>query len=289
MYGEVVFPQLTPQTSGAEPRTRSLTRRSTHGTAQDYGAMKLPASGALARNVTVAGQSIKMIQHFMDTPVAQPRRKGGPKADLTGLKVWPVSLRLVEYMHAELLSGVQQRAGDRPLRVLELGAGCGSLGIGLAALGLQVVLTDPGVAVNYSEAEEGNTLGWLRANVDANRELLGDRASVAQLLWGDAAHMEAVQAQAVEPFDLVVGSDVLYDPDQYPALLRTLAAFTTEETDVVLGFTRRHPGEARFLKSARLAFRDVATRDMAAVEADSDGVGAMSRWSVTVMRGALEE
>ena len=73
--------------------------------------MKLPASGALARNVTVAGQSIKMIQHFMDTPVAQPRRKGGPKADLTGLKVWPVSLRLVEYMHAELLSGVQQRAG----------------------------------------------------------------------------------------------------------------------------------------------------------------------------------
>ena len=157
--------------------------------------MKLPASGALARNVTVAGQSIKLIQHFMDTPVVQPRRKGGPKADLTGLKVWPVSLRLVEYMHAHLLSGVQQRAGERPLRVLELGAGCGSLGIGLAALGLQVVLTDPGLPVKYSEAEEGNTLGWLRANVDANRELLGDRASVARLLWGEAAHMEAVQAQ----------------------------------------------------------------------------------------------
>ena len=151
------------------------------------------------------------------------------------------------------------------------------------------MLTDPGLPVNFSEAEEGNTLGWLRANVDANRELLGDRASVAQLLWGDAGHMEAVQAQAVEPFDLVVGSDVLYDPDQYPALLRTLAAFTTEETDVVLGFTRRHPGEARFLKSAGLAFREVTTRDMAAVEGDGDGVGAMSRWSVTVLRGALEE
>ena len=149
------------------------------------------------------------------------------------------------------------------------------------------MLTDPGLPVKYSEAEEGNTLGWLRANVDANRELLGDRASVAQLLWGDAAHMEAVQAHA--PFDLVVGSDVLYDPDQYPALLRTLAAFTTERTDVVLGFTRRHPGEARFLKSARRAFREVTTRDMPAVEGDRDGVGAMSRWSVSVMRGALEE
>ena len=252
-----------------------------------HGSMKLPAAGALARNVTIAGQSIKLIQHFMDTPVVQPRRKGGPKADLTGLKVWPVSLRLVEYMHTHLLPGVQQRAGERPVRVLELGAGCGSLGIGLAALGLQVVLTDPGLPVKYSEAEEGNTLGWLRANVDANRELLGERASVAQLLWGDAAHMEAVQAHA--PFDLVVGSDVLYDPDQYPALLRTLAAFTTERTDVVLGFTRRHPGEARFLKSAQRAFREVTTRDMPAVEGDRDGVGAMSRWSVSVMRGALEE
>ena len=70
---------------------------------------------------------------------------------------------------------------------------------------------------------------------------------------------------------------------------RTLAAFTTERTDVVLGFTRRHPGEARFLKSARRAFREVTTRDMPAVEGDRDGVGAMSRWSVSVMRGALEE
>ena len=196
--------------------------------------MRLPASGALTRKVTVAGQSIKLIQHFMDTPVAQPRRIGGPKADLTGLKVWPVSLRLIEHLHAELLPGVQQRAGNRPLRVLELGAGCGSLGIGLAALGLQVLLTlartrtiartrtrnrtrtharnrnctltrtqtlictqtltctqtrtrtlarvqvlltDPGLPVCFSEAEEGNTLDWLRANVEANRELIGDRAA----------------------------------------------------------------------------------------------------------------
>lgn len=33
--------------------------------------------------------------------------------------------------------------------------------------------------------------------------------AVAQLLWGDAAHTAAVQAQWAEPFDLVVGSDLL--------------------------------------------------------------------------------
>ena len=50
------------------------------------------------------------------------------------------------------------------------------------------------------------------------------------------------------------------------------------ETRVVLGYTRRHPGEARFIKSAQLAFEEVATTDMAARE-------HTPRWSVTVMRG----
>ena len=292
-----------------------------------------PAAGALIRTVTVAGRSIKLFQHFMDTPVAQPRRRGGPKADLTGLKVWPVSLRMLEHLRQTVLPDAQQRAGDRPLRVLELGAGCGSLGIGLASLGVHCLLTDPGLPVNYSETEQGNTLSWLRANVDANRELLGERAAVAQLLWNDASHTEAVLRQWPEPFDLVVGSDLLYDPDQYaklvgkappglsrsppggarallcspeyaplmqvttnvtrcrrrraptlsatryPALLRTLAIFAGDaETRVVLGYTRRHPGEARFIKSAQLAFEEVATTDMAARE-------HTPRWSVTVMRG----
>ena len=45
---------------------------------------------------------------------------------------------------------------------------------------------------------------------------------------------------------------------------------------------RRHPGEARFLASAKREFREVATRDMAAVD-------HTPRWSVTVLRGALEK
>ena len=39
-----------------------------------------------------------------------------------------------------------------PLQVLELGAGVGALGLGIAALGnARVVMTDPNVAVNLSE------------------------------------------------------------------------------------------------------------------------------------------
>ena len=79
-----------------------------------------------------------VFQTYLDSSNKKKRRKDGPQNGVSG--------------------SARARAG----------AGCGSLGIGLAALGLQVVLTDPGLPVKFSEAEEGNTLGWLRANVDAN-------------------------------------------------------------------------------------------------------------------------
>ena len=241
-----------------------------------------PARGALVRTVEIAGRQLRFWQHFMDKPVVQPRRPGGPRADLTGLKLWPVSLRLLDHLRADVLPALRAER-DRPLRVLELGAGVGSLGIGLAAVGERVLLTDPGMPVWYSEDEEGTTLSWLHANVDTNREVVGERAAVAQLLWGDEAHEAAVkQWDGGAPFDLVVGADLLYDPDQYPALLRTLAAFASPRTTAVLGFSRRHPGEARFLKSAERVFADVTTRDHIA-----DGP-AQQRWAVSTLRDLRE-
>ena len=89
--------------------------------------------------------------------------------------------------------------------------------------------------------------------MEENSAALGDRAQVAPLLWGNEQHMANIEA-AHAPFDLVVGSELLYDPDHYPTLTATLQRFSGARTLAVLGFSRRHGGEARFLRAAERAF-----------------------------------
>ena len=55
----------------------------------------------------------------------------------------------------------------------------------------------------------------------AGSALCGGSAVATQLLWGDENDMERVAASG--PFDLVVGSDLLYAPHVFPLLLDTLA------------------------------------------------------------------
>eukprot|EP00966_Prymnesium_polylepis_P085892 1987871-Prymnesium_polylepis.1 len=134
------------------------------------GLSALPA--VARRTIEVKGVRLQLLQHFFDTPVAQPRRFPR-RADLTGMKVWPTAYRMVERMEMTVLPRLRERAAltTRPLRVLELGSGTGIGGLALA-LHLRdcstTVLTDPDLPVNYSEAESGTSLELLRANVSLN-------------------------------------------------------------------------------------------------------------------------
>ena len=189
-------------------------------------------------------------------------------ADGTGLKIWPTALPLLS--HLQQL--VRERFGhlERPLNILELGSGCGLLGIGLAATcHANVTLTDPAVEVNFSEERRGNTLEWLRENVAENQDAVGARARVAKLAWGDAADVEAVRREASLSggFDLVVGSDLMYDPDRYEALLSALHALVTSRA--VLGYPTRHGGEQRFLDMCEAG--DVLRLASAPVRLDAAG------------------
>lgn len=138
-----------------------------------------------------------------------------------------------------------------PLRVLELGSGCGLLGIGLAATceDVEVVVTDPALGVNFTDLESGSTLDWLRANVELNRDAVGSRCSAAKLEWGNDEDIEKL-LDTYTPFggfDLLVGSDLLYDPDRYAALHATISAFGAR---TILGYPTRHGSEKRFFNSA---------------------------------------
>jgi predicted nicotinamide N-methyase len=131
------------------------------------------------------------------------------------------------------------------------------------------------VEVHFEDGAS-NTLEWLHANVHANAHVTGGRASAGRLLWGCDDHIEAIRL--LGRFDLILGSDLLYDPDQYAALRATLDAVLLDSRSVaIFGFTSRIGAEENFLKLASQRF------SVDNVWHPSTGDGA-SRWASTVFR-----
>ncbi|KAJ1447561.1 putative methyltransferase-domain-containing protein [Pelagophyceae sp. CCMP2097] len=198
------------------------------------------------------GVEVGLRQWWFEAPVAQKRGA----ADRSGLRVWPSALLVLKHVHDRVLPAVAtaaRRSSGRAARIVELGSGCGLVGLGLAAKNAEalVVLTDPQVATQLSADAETDTLAFLRRNVELNG--LGN-SSAEKLLWGrkDAAAFR----DAFGPFDLVVGSDLLYAPDHYGALLETMLEL---KAPVVLGYQHRHAGEQRFLDLASKHFEAETT------------------------------
>lgn len=131
----------------------------------------------------------------------------------SGGVVWETAFFLARYLQQHVLPDLQASVGGgRPPKIVDVGAGCGLLGLTLAKLGCQVLLTD-----------QGSALQNLSANVAAAGEASGAKA--AQLAWGDASDLAAVCEQG--PFDLVVASDVVFARRLVGPLLDTVAALMT--------------------------------------------------------------
>ena len=105
--------------------------------------------------------------------------------------------------------------------VLEVGAGCGLLGLVLAHAGCRVVLT-----------EQSSTLPNLRRNTTRNSAALDPGPVVAQLQWGEVGDVAAVADHG--PFDIIVGTDVWFALDLVEPLLRTMHALSHERTIIYL-------------------------------------------------------
>ena len=147
--------------------------------------------------------------------------------DSTGTRIWDAG---------RVLAGLLTERDLQGKRVLECGSGTGVGGLAAATAGASVVLTDGSSA----------TMPLLTENVEANG--LSDRVQTCRLRWGDEDDLEA--AAALGPFDLIVGSDLLYAPEAFPDLLDTLAALSTPgETEVLLTYPTRFT-EGIFLETA---------------------------------------
>jgi len=150
----------------------------------------------------------------------------------SGLRIWPVAWLLLE-----VLQGVRSLG-----RVLELGAGTGIVGLSLARRGVadSLVLTD----------SDQWCIRVLRANAALNCE---HNVSVATLALGEVPE---------EPFDVVVASDVLWEPSQSAQLLVTVeSALRGSGGFFILGFQHRHPAvKTEFMVSA--AHRGAVVREV---------------------------
>lgn len=204
---------------------------------------------------------------------------GGLEAegDLTGLKLWPTTaVPLFQRLRKTILGDTRKKrsqtstcAGSttsntctsRPLRILELGSGCGVLGIGVASLGEEVVLTDPAVPFHTCNTDDpkkeqntidNTTLQWLDANIGLNSDILDGRATARKLYWGNADDMDDVEGAG--PFDLVIGSELLYYAESFPGLLATIRRFGKGGVPVLLAYKTRRLGESKFLASAEEYF-----------------------------------
>jgi len=161
--------------------------------------------------------------------------------DMTGTWVWPTARQMVERLQSDL----NKLRGDSPLRILELGSGCGLLGMSLAATGDEVVLTD-----------HAENIKWLRENVELNQNVVGNRATTAVLQWGNEKDMVAVEKKLGDShFDVIVGSDLIYDPSSHRVLKETMQRFAMpNRAPVFLGYPDRGSSEPDFFCIAKENF-----------------------------------
>jgi len=104
------------------------------------------------------------------------------------------------------------RWGARSRKVLELGCGVGVLGALAARAGAATVMTD--VA--------GVAFGACARNVERNKDAFGDRTPVVMALdWEDVDALKLVAATG--PFDVVLGTDVVFSVKLVGALLTCVA------------------------------------------------------------------
>ena len=134
------------------------------------------------------------------------------------------------------LAKLLQRSTRPSPRILELGSGCGIVGLEVAELcsASDVLLTDLPAAMDI-----------LTHNVE-RAKFIPSRSKIATaVLDWDEPLLEMVKKQR---FDLVIVSDCTYNPDSVPVLVKTLSAITETSSDalILVSLKVRHDSEAIF-------------------------------------------
>ena len=178
-----------------------------------------------------------------------------------GRFLWPTARPMMKILQEQMYSNVSPETEHTI--VVELGSGCGLLGMGLALMNnfYKVIITDHDVE-------------WLDRNLALNRHVLtgddGDHTknvSTMRLDWGNSSEIDTLcsileqASQSLEEPNLwLVASDVLYNHQSHRALataLHRLSSVSSPNTNtrIMIGFLNdRNNDEAKFLPIAREVF-----------------------------------
>ena len=141
--------------------------------------------------------------------------------------------------HDDVLPSLRKLLTDdklKRLQVVEVGAGCGIVGIALAQLRkCEVLLTD------LEDAQD-----ILQTNIDCAQPAAGSSLKRQVLGWG--AGLDDLD---ITKIDLVLVSDCIYNPDSSVLLVETLKELTILNPEVLIfvAFKRRHDADDVFFRS----------------------------------------
>ncbi|KAI4891627.1 hypothetical protein NFI96_025961 [Prochilodus magdalenae] len=175
----------------------------------------------------------------------EERRGGDSAADYPGYSLTPLegSTAVVLCMYLEL-----GHVDLKERTAVELGAGTGLVGIVAALLGRGTNTSVDRAHVTITDREPA--LDFLSANVRENvpADLQG-AVQVSELTWG-----EGLERYPSGGYDLILGADIVYLEETFPALLQTLEHLSSEKTVVLLSCRIRYERDERFLDMLRNLF-----------------------------------
>jgi len=126
------------------------------------------------------------------------------------------------------------------MRALELGAGCGLLGIGLAWMGAEVYLTDLYDQLDVIEANVDRNFGYSSATPQdgiRNDLVRPIRIHIEELDWSSSA--EDIKNNYKPPFDLIFGSDIIYSEEALPLLANVLNVLSSPKSVIFIAHEGR--------------------------------------------------
>lgn len=157
-----------------------------------------------------------------------------PNSKHLGTTVWDSSMVFVKFLEQNCRKGELSHSRLAGKRVIELGAGCGLAGLGMALLGCHVVASD-----------QIEVLPLLMRNLDRNMArakhspaespYLGSLGTVevVELDWGNEEQIRALKP----PFDYIIGTDIVYKEQLLQPLLSTLLGLAGPKTTILVSFS----------------------------------------------------
>jgi hypothetical protein len=134
-------------------------------------------------------------------------------------QLWGAGACLASYLYSEQGRSLLANSPE----VIELGSGTGLTGLAAAISGAgSVILTD-----------QAHCVDTLSNTIAENEDVIPPHThvSAAALPWGDSSALSEVSPLGC---DLIVGADLLYNPETFPALLSTIAELAAKRPAKIL-------------------------------------------------------